>query len=112
MRWAKISLISIDEHLNKLTELKPPHAANGPITEESLSLERSRQMLKAVNEVAPYMKNTIYKVGNDHIRDIKNPQYNMNNIGPKIKVMDKDEYEPEYETLRASKKSKGKQPKK
>lgn len=64
---------------------------------EDLKVERSRQMLLNVNQSSGSMEKTIYKVGNNHVLDMRREGWK---VEPAVRVYNKTEYGLEYQSLK------------
>lgn len=62
----------------------------------ALMVARSQQMLDRVNKASGAMDTTVYKVGNDHVVDMRRERWAP---APKVAVLNRAEYKSEYETL-------------
>lgn len=68
---------------------------------EATRIERSRQMLGRINHVSGEMEKTIYKVGNDHVIDMRREGWP---VKPAVKVYSREEYHQEYQSLKQKRK--------
>ena len=68
-----------------------------PYRSADLSVERSRQMLSRVNNRAGSMEKTIYKVGNNHVLDMRRERWE---VKPAVRIYNKEEYHLEYQGLK------------
>ncbi|TDX00314.1 hypothetical protein [Dinghuibacter silviterrae] len=96
-RLAETALNNLDLAGQFIHELHGASAFRG-VKFESQPLQdaRSYQMLTRIDEASAALENTIYKVGNEHVVDIRREKWTPKT---KVAVLDKDEYLREYKTI-------------
>jgi hypothetical protein len=61
-----------------------------------LRVSRSQQMLGSINKISGSLAKTIYKVGNDHVLDMRR---NALPVNGKVIVLDREQYKADFDTI-------------